>query len=309
MSWDEPPDNEPPQCPYCEEPLGYNTAKCEHCRINAEFDKLTHEHHALKHKLACRCRALLALPFAEGGVQPSVSHMSAVGALVHLAGLPVPAEFVKHATANAVAEYGDAMPYRVTDAELVDRFLNWTLEAGRQERAAGTFTAAMLDTVPRTTADQLWFGESGDGLPRVFSDAEKRQGLGTGSSTQWGATVRHVINMALERQLSAAAFWLEFYGDYLRVPAGPIKPGARVSYVVGIEAYTAHVGEHKDVPRHHLGFGGDKFVVLLKDGREFMTDSNWGRGTVPLALRKLITSNAVFKPREQPAPPEDTDVA
>ena len=43
-----------------------------------------------------------------------------------------------------------------------------------------------------------------------------------------------------------------------------------------------------------LGFGGAAFTVRLDDGREFFTNNNWSRGTVPVRLRKLMPSNAVF---------------
>lgn len=313
MSWDEPDEPDVIDCPYCEEPLGENADKCEHCSTTGQLAKERSAHQMLRHHLGCRVRVMLELPFASGGLQPALSHMHAVGMLMELAGLPLPETFVRHARAHVVGEYGEHQPFGVSDDQLVERFLGWFTMADRQESAESTFTAAMLDAKPRTTADQLYFGMSREGKPSVFTHAEKRLGRGDGGSTQWGATLRETINMALERRDFDAAFWLEFYRDYMLGPEAKLADGGKISYVVGTEAYTAHIGEHVGVPRFALGFGGDKFEVLLSDGRKFTTRSNWGRGTVPLALRKLLPANALFVPASteqavgNPEPREDHD--
>lgn len=295
--FDEPPDPQPNPCPFCEEELGTN-AQCEHCRLAAASEKSDAEHSRLKHLLGCRARVLVDMPFGEFDASPSPRHMEAVAMILELAGLPLPAEYVQHARARVCGEYGEHAPFKTTDAELVDRFMRWASQADREQRRRGTFSAEMLDTVPQTVADQLWVGETKDGRPCVFSHAEKLQGLRRPGTAKWGSSLRETIDMALERQAKSAHFWLEFYRDYLTAPRGEIKDGTRFSYVVGDEAYTAHVGDFSE--HRHRGFGGAHFTVRLTDGRTFFTNDNWGRGTVPPDLRDLLRANALFVPDPKP---------
>ena len=146
----------------------------------------------------------------------------------------------------------------------------------------------------------------------MFTQAERLRRRGPpGGSTQWGITLRETIEKALDSEARSAAFWLEFQREYLQPPKNlvpkedprRVRGGdqPKVSFVVGIEAYTAYVGKHKSEhwSSQGLGFGGAEFLVRLDDGREFFTDNNWSRGTVPPHLRKLLPSNAVFMKRPE----------
>lgn len=293
--YDEPPEPQSNPCPMCEGELGY-TDGCPLCTSERERGDACSERDRLKTLLGHRVRQMLHRPFGMN-CQPSEQHMLAVAMLVDLAGLKLPEEVIRYARANVTGEYGEYPPYQVTDEQLVERFLNWAHESRRDEPFAGTYTAAVLDARPATEADQLWAVEDEGGFPMVATHVQHRLRY-PGGGTQWGATLRERFNDMLRREARGAAFWLEFYRDYLRPPKGEFKEGMRVSYVVGVEAYTAHVGDWSE--HRHRGFGGHAFRVRLTDGRELFTNDNWGRGTVPPDLRKLITANAIFLPDPKP---------
>jgi hypothetical protein len=220
---------------------------------------------------------------------------------------------VKRAAASMLGEYGEHEPTKLQDHrhvpmddELAERFM--AMAYGSATWRMGTFRAEVLDAKPDTQSDQLWWGDDENGVPRVYSSAEKRL-RGRGCSTQWGLTLRESIEKALDHEARTAAFWLEFQREYLKPPKDLVPKDdpryvrggdqPQVSFVVGIEAYTAYVGKHKSDHWNSqgLGFGGAEFTVRLDDGREFFTDNNWSRGEVPPHLRKLLRSNAVFVKR------------
>lgn len=318
--YDEPPDPEPNPCPYCEEELGHG-AGCDHCKLVAELGKTQGELSSLKHKLHCRASWICA---TEPQAPLSPRFMEAIGLVIDCAGLPLPDDFRRQAMAAMTGEYGESAPYEadktgkglgayVPPEELVRRFLAMAHVSANV--ASRPYFAEVLDSKPATHGDQLWWGDDNEGVPRVWSGAEKRLG-GRASSTQWGITLRQAIEKALDGEARSAAHWMEFFADYLCPPADLVPPNdprfvrgsgqPKVSYVVGIEAYTAYVGKHKSEhwSSQGLGFGGAEFAVRLADGREFFTDNNWSAGQVPPHLRKLLRSNAVFvkKPAEEHAP-------
>lgn len=315
---DEPPDPEPNPCPMCAEELG-QTDNCEHCRMARDLWQSESALSTLRHQLHCRARNLAWLPH---GPELAARRAEGIALLLDAAGLKMPPEYLAQARAAMVGEYGESAPYRaggagelghtVPDADIVARFMEF---AHGQFVAASpaVFTGEILGAKPATRADQLWWGDDHNGVPRIFTQAEKLLGRsGGGGSTQWGLTLRETIEKALDHEARSAAFWLEFQAEYLAPPKNLIPredprrvrggDQPKVSFVVGIEAYTAYVGKHKSEhwSSQGLGFGGAEFVVRLADGREFFTDNNWSRGTVPPHLRKLLPSNAVFvkKPAE-----------
>lgn len=307
--YDEPPDPEPNPCPFCDEELGNNTS-CEHCRVVHAARTTEGELSTLKHLLGCRAR-WLCMTDPTGPLSPRF--MEAIGLLLDLAGLPLPDDFRKQAHAAMTGEYGEFRPVEKTesirgirdvpDEALVSRFMMMAHEAS--VAAARPYFGEILDAKPATHGDQLWWGDDDQGVPRVWTGVEKRQ-TGTGGSTQWGITLRQAIEKALDQEAGSAAFWLQFQREYLRPPANLVPPEdprrvrggdqPKVSFVVGIEAYTAYPGRHKSEhwSNQGLGFGGAEFTVKLEDGREFFTDNNWSRGTVPPHLRQLLKSNAVI---------------
>lgn len=310
--YDEPPDPEPNPCPFCEEELGHGQG-CQHCKMAEQLTKAEGALSSLKHKLQCRARNLAWLP---PGHEVAARRAEGIALLIDLAGLKLPENYMLQAKAAMVGEYGEHVPYEaggpgelghnVSDADLAARFMEF-VHAETVAASPAVFTAEILSAKPATTADQLWWGDDALGVPRIFSQAEKLQGRsGGGSSTQWGLTLRETIEKALDSQAKVASFWVEFYGEYLKPPVNlvpkedprRVRGGdqPKVSFVVGTEAYTAYVGQHKSEHWNSqgLGFGGAEFVVRLADGREFFTDNNWSRGTVPPHLRKLLRSNAVF---------------
>lgn len=324
---DGPPDPEPNPCPFCEEELGYGDG-CDHCKLAAQFNDLQGKHSTLQHRLACRARSLAWLP---AGVEFDARRAEGIALLLDAAGLKVPDYYLTQARATMVGEYGEHAPSRydnathrsnkVPDAEIVERFMAWA-HGEAVASSPASYTGEILSAKAATHADQLWWGHDDNGTPRVFTHAEKLQGrCGGAGSTQWGLTLRETIEKALDAEAKGAAFWLEFYRDYLKPPAnlvpqedpryvrGGCQP--KVSFVVGTTAYTAYPGVHKS--EHDsgpmLGFGGAEWTVRLADGREFFTDNNWHRGTVPPHLRKLMPSNAVFvkkqiaqdEPKPEPA--------
>lgn len=310
--YDEPPDPEPNPCPFCDAELGHGEG-CEHCAMAAKLSKVEGELSTLRHKLHCRARKLAWLP---PGPEYAARRAEGVAVLLELAGLPLPLDYLAQARAAMVGEYGDSAPYRaggpgqlghhVPDGDIVARFM----EHAHGETLASSppvFTGEILSAKPATRADQLWWGDDDQGVPRIFTEAEKLNGRSNGGGcTQWGLTLRETIEKALDHEARCAEFWLEFQRDYLTPPRDlvpnhdprSVRGGdqPKVSFVVGIEAYTAYVGRHKSEhwSTQGLGFGGSEFTVRLEDGREFFTDNNWSRGTVPPHLRKLLKSNAVF---------------
>lgn len=320
--YDEPPDPEPNPCPMCEEELGH-TETCAHCLLARSLWDTEGKLSTLRHQLHCRARNLAWLP---AGPEVAARRAEGIALLLDAAGLKMPPEYLAQARAAMVGEYGESAPYRagdpgelghtVPDADIVERFMEF---AHGQFAAASpaVFTGEILSAKPATHGDQLWWGDDENGTPRIFTQTEKLLGrLGGGGSTRWGLTLRETIEKALDREARLAAFWLEFQAEYLDPPKNLIpredprhvrgSDQPKVSFVVGIEAYTAYVGRHKSEhwSSQGLGFGGAEFMVRLADGREFFTDNNWSRGTVPPHLRKLLPSNAVFvkKPAALEAP-------
>lgn len=59
-------------------------------------------------------------------------------------------------------------------------------------------------------------------------------------------------------------------------------------------------GEHyyiqPDTSSGFKGFGGSKFTVSFKDGREVVTHNLWGQGRIPDRFRDRLPDNAEFKP-------------
>lgn len=309
--YDEPPDPEPNQCPFCDAELGYGDG-CAHCALAANLEEANQALSTLKHKLHCRARNLAWL---AGGTEVAARRAEGIALLLDLAGLKLPEAYLAQAKAAMTGEYGEHGPVGkgggcVNDEHIVERFMEFA--HGEMLSAPNVFTGSILDAKPATHADQLWWGDDANGVPRVFTDAEKRLGrvLGSGCSSQWGLSLRESIESALDKEAKSASFWLEFYRDYLRPPKDLVPPEdprfvrgggqPKVSFVVGTEAYTAYVGKHKSERDNgrHLGFGGDEFTVRLSDGREFFTDNNWSCGQVPPHLRKVMPSNAVFVKRE-----------
>lgn len=43
------------------------------------------------------------------------------------------------------------------------------------------------------------------------------------------------------------------------------------------------------------GFGGDKFVIRFKDGKEVTTTNLWYQGAIPKHFQKILPDNAVMK--------------
>jgi hypothetical protein len=318
--YDEPPDPEPNPCPFCDAELGHGDG-CDHCAMARKLGEAEGALSTLRHRLHCRARNLAWLPPTA---DVAARRAEGVALLLELAGLPLPPDYLAQARAAMVGEYGDSRPYRpgglhrlaepVPDADIVARFMEWA-HAETLAASPATFTAEMLNAKPATHGDQLWWGDDANGVPRIYSQAEKLRGVAGGAgTTQWGLTLRETIDKALDSEARGAAHWLEFYRDYLSPPASLIPPEdpryvrggeqPKVSFVVGIEAYTAYVGKHKDErwKSQGLGFGGAEFMVRLADGREFFTDNNWGCGEVPPHLRKLLRSNAVFLTRPPRAP-------
>ena len=313
--YDEPPDPEPIPCPFCEAELGYGEG-CEHCAMARKLGETESKLSELRHKLHCRASWICA---TDPQAVLSPRFMEAVGLVLDLAGLPLPEEFRRQALAAMTGEYGESRPYEASKTgiglgsyvpaeELVQRFLARAHESATS--ASRPYFGEMLDAKPATHGDQLWWGDDENGVPRVWTGAEKRHG-GRASCTQWGITLRETIEKALDSEARSAAFWLEFQREYLQPPKNlvpkedprRVRGGdqPKVSFVVGIEAYTAYVGKHKSEhwSSQGLGFGGAEFLVRLDDGREFFTDNNWSRGTVPPHLRKLLPSNAVFMKRPE----------
>jgi len=310
--YDEPSDPEPNPCLFCSEELGCND-ECDHCKLAAKLSAAEDALSTLRHRLSCRARNLAWLPT---GAEAAARRAEGVALLLDLAGLPMPADYMTQALAAMTGEYGESAPYRaggagelghtVPDADIVARFMEWAYGEALAASPA-TFSGEILSAKPATHADQLWWGDDANGVPRIFTQAEKRQGHGPqGGSTQWGLTLRQTIEKALDSEARSAAHWLEFQSEYLQPPANlvprddprRVRGGdqPKVSFVVGISAYTAYVGQHKSEhwSSQSLGFGGAEFMVKLEDGREFFTDNNWSRGEVPPHLRKLLRPNAVF---------------
>jgi hypothetical protein len=310
VSYDEPPDPEPNPCPFCDAELGHGDG-CDHCEMAARLAKTEGDLSTLRHRLTSRASWICATD-PQGPLSPRF--MEAIGLILDLAGLPLPDDFRKQALAAMTGEYGEYPPYEADNTgrglgsyvpadELVCRF--FAMAHLSTTVAARPYFAEVLDAKPATHGDQLWWGDDDTGVPRVWAGVEKRLG-GRASSTQWGITLRQSIEKALNAEAGNAVHWLEFYGEYLQRPEGltpkhdPRRVRSsdqlKVSFVVGVDAYTAYVGRHKSdhCSSQGLGFGGAEFTVRLDDGREFFTDNNWSRGTVPPKLRKLLRSNALF---------------
>lgn len=316
---DGPPDPEPNPCPYGDDEHELGTGDgCQHCTQAQRLSRAEYGLANLKHSLASRARQLANLPalhVAGSAARPRI--FEGIAVILELAGLKLPDEFLRHAHATMVGEYGDSPPYGVTDDEIVANFMAWAHAVAVADEGSGRFTGDVLEARPLTYADQIWFMDGADGDVQVCTNAERlldRDRLG-GGAVGWGSTLREAIAGGLKRQAGHGAFWCEFFGEYLRPPAGPLvqkdphvfggDSTPRISYVVGVQAYTALVGNWDTMGRAGLGFGGAAFTVRLDDGREFFTNNNWSRGTVPVRLRKLMPSNAVFVRRPEAGTAEE----
>jgi hypothetical protein len=292
---DDPQD--PPQCPLCQEELGYGD-DCQLCAAETRATKAEAELHRLRKQLGYRVRALAGCGlYVDGdrtkGVSPMVMH--ALATLYDLAGLPVPAERLAEAMLAVLPEYGEYLNTE-RDAELVAQ-LDGERKADIEARAGLTFTIDVLDRRPAGREHSLWFLSMLDGTKKVASIADKRDQdrfgkWSGGMSPSLCQTLRECIDQALDQADISKAHWVEFAMDLVRNPR-ELVDGARVSFVVGDRAYTAYVGDkHQGA---FLGFGGNRYMVRLKDGREFVTNNNWDRGTIPPRLRaKLLPPDAEF---------------
>ena len=54
------------------------------------------------------------------------------------------------------------------------------------------------------------------------------------------------------------------------------------------------IGPEDDTPKQLRGFGGDKFVIRFKDGREITTTNLWCGGDIPSVWQDKFPNNADF---------------
>lgn len=54
------------------------------------------------------------------------------------------------------------------------------------------------------------------------------------------------------------------------------------------------IGPEDDTPKQCRGFGGDKFVIRFKDGREVTTTNLWCGGDIPQVWQDKFPNNADF---------------
>ncbi len=297
--YDEPPDPQPNPCPYCEDELGYGK-DCQHCETVSKLGETEGKLSNLKFRIASRARLLADQPiYAEGQRESSIDprFLMAAGLLLDLGGLELPDELMTLARNTMLGEYGEHVSTE-KDPERIERWtaMQWT---ARAESLASYLPADVLDRRVASPRDALWILHLLDGSHVVATEAEKRARSGEwsgGSGGPWGSTLREFIDSALRSCERGAGFWVEFALEYARVPTDISQHNAKVSYVVGIEAFTAYVGYTQPSMYGGLGFGGSPFLVRLADGREFFTNNNWSRGVVPEHMRKQLKSNAVFAP-------------
>lgn len=294
--YDEPPDPEPNPCPMCEEELGYGK-DCPHCAMAMESAKARAELATLRRTLGSRVRKLAdqqvhADDNPANGVSPRF--LMAAALLMELGGLKLPDELLDEARRSVTDEYGESVNEKA-DPERIER---WTAMQFRAvaEGKSRFLPPDVLDRRGGSQLDMLWILHLLDGRHVVATEAEKRKrnDWSGGSGGPWGQSLREFIDDALRSRERGVGHWVEFALKYAKPPAGELKQGDKVSYVVGVEAYTAYVGYYVPSPYGGTGFGGAPFVVQLADGRRFFTNNNWAVGTVPEHMRKELRPNASF---------------
>lgn len=297
--YDQPPDPEPNPCPYCDAELGYGD-NCEHCATVRKLDDAESALASLKLRIGHRARALADQEVhADGNPANGVSprFMMAAATLLDLGGLKLPDDVIQLARHSVLGEYGEHVSTE-KDAERIERWLAAQSRA-TVDGANRPLPPDVLDRRGASHLDTLWILHLADGRHVVATEAEKRAGgrVGDwtgGSGGPWNSTLREFINKALESRERSVGHWVEFALKYASPPAGDLRQGQKVSYVVGIEAYTAYVGYYQPSPYGGTGFGGAPFIVQLADGRRFFTNNNWSNGTVPQHMRSELKSNATF---------------
>lgn len=300
--YDEPPDPEPNPCPYCEEELGYGH-DCAHCKTTSELGDAKAQLSDLKVRLASRVRLLADQPVhADGeptnGVSPKF--LMAAALLMDLGGLKLPDELLETARASILAEYGERVD-NDADPARVERWSSMQFRATAECRSR-FLPEDVLDRRGASHRDTLWILHLTDGRYVVATEAEKRMrsgGWSGGSGGPWNKTLREFIDDALRARERSVGHWVEYALNYAAPPAGELRQGQSISFVVGVEAYTAQVGYFKPSMYGGLGFGGAPFVVQLADGRRFFTNNNWSAGTVPEHMRRHLKSNATFAPGDE----------
>lgn len=297
--YDDPPDPpEPPPCPFCEAEIGSGN-DCEHCQLVQEHGKLESAHRSLQHNVRMAARTLADTPiFVDGDRALGVSDRftAAMTLVLKHGGLPVDDDRFRLAFAAVVPEYGWMFSSRhdPSDAEVAAAFFA-ACDGHAAARPEAVLPEGVLDRKPASVKDGLWFLSAPDGTHFVATDAEKLSGQfpWTGGRGGWDSTLREDINAWFDSLEGTMRFWLKVYRDYRQPPADLVM-GNSATYVVGDQAYTAHVGKFTPRPYGGLGFGGAGYHVRLADGREFFTNNNWSRGTVPPKLRELLAPNAEF---------------
>lgn len=296
--YDEPPDPEPNPCPFCEEELGCGEG-CAHCEMASKAADVEGKLATLRRQIGSRVRVLADLPiYADGqrenGVNPQF--LMAAGLLMELGELKLPDDLMERARRSLLSEYGEWLSTE-KDPSLIERWAALQWEA-HTENLGRVLPADVLDRRGASPKDSLWILHLMDGRYVVTTEAEKRSrnDWSGGSGGPWGATLREFIDSALKSREESVGHWVEFALKYASPPADLSKRGAKISYVVGHEAYTAYVGYTQPSMYGGLGFGGSPFLVRLADGREFFSNNNWSVGTVPEHLRRQLRSNAVFAP-------------
>lgn len=300
--YDEPPDPEPNPCPYCEEELGYGR-DCAHCAMAAKLAETESALASLKLRIGSRVRALADQQVhADGepanGVSPRF--LMAAALLMELGDLKLPEDMLQTARRSVLGEYGEHIDAK-KDPDRVER---WTAMQYRAtvDSANRPLPPDVLDRRGASHLDTLWILHLTDGRHVVASEAEKRMRGGewtSGSGGPWNSTLREFIDKALQARERSVGHWVEYALKYASPPAGELRKGQRVSFVVGTEAYTAEVGYFVPSMYGGLGFGGAAFLVQLADGRRFFTNNNWSGGTVPEHMRRHLQSNATFAPAHE----------
>ena len=81
-------------------------------------------------------------------------------------------------------------------------------------------------------------------------------------------------------------FWVNTFLEYL----GAKRP------IVAIVNARYYVIDREDArgPAHCRGFGGSRFDIRFKDGRQVVSTNLWDRGTIPLNWRGVLPDNAIF---------------
>lgn len=78
----------------------------------------------------------------------------------------------------------------------------------------------------------------------------------------------------------------DFWTDYVkRTNDSDVARITGVHYVMGDET---------NEPAHFRGFGGDKFKIRFRDGREVVSTNLWCQGDIPERFRDQLSDNAEF---------------